>query len=74
MEVCRIQRDKKRKQKVNQARAILDRRYDECDTPLGHIKPDYENNYCNHCFRHLKYNIAPAYASDPILILTEINP
>ena len=35
-------------------RIELMKRYKECDSK-GHIIPDEENNYCNHCFRHLNY-------------------
>ena len=33
----------------------LNSRYDECDSPNGHKKPDVKNNCCKHCYRRLEY-------------------
>jgi len=31
------------------------KRYAECDSLGGHLKPDRKNNFCDHCYRHLIY-------------------
>ena len=41
----------------------LRKRYNECNSQ-GHLKLDKQNNYCNHCYRHITYNILESNKSN----------
>lgn len=41
---------------ANYVAPLLEKRYQECDSSQGgHLRANPSINYCNNCFRHLKY-------------------